>query len=166
MGTVSCSNWKTKKDVVNELTHDLARSGFNVLGQKGAAEGVWYLIEKNGEKTIYFGKIEKNRGEFFLKTMSEDMGPYYFTCPLKFIEKASEPKSEYAQAWREKVRTYHAAANKKLSVGVKIKLYDNLYTVVSQHVLGRGSNWIVTNEQGQRFRLKRTQIRDIEILGE
>lgn len=166
MGTVSCSAWKTKKDVVNELTRDLTRSGFNVLGQKGSADGVWYLIEKDGEKTIYFGKIQKNGGEFFLKTMSEDMGPYYFTCPLKFIDKASEPKGQNAKEWREKVRSYHASAKKELEVGIKIKLYGNVYTVASKHVLGRGANWIVTNEQGQRFRLKRTQIRDIEIVGE
>jgi len=168
MGTVSCSNWRTKKDVVSELTSDLKRSGFNVLGEKGTADGVWYLVEREAKKFIYFGKIEKNRGEFFLKTMSEDMGPCYYTCPLKFIDKADEPSNEWSKEWREKVRAYQSKAEnkKKLKAGMKINLYGQTYTMVTEYVLGRGSRWIVKDESGKTYSLKRTQIRELEIIGE
>jgi hypothetical protein len=168
MGTISCSNWKTKKDVVNNLTSDLNRSGFNVLGQKGSVDGVWYLVEKEARKFIYFGKIEKNRGQFFLKDIPEEMGPCYYSCPVKFIQKASEPINEYSREWREKVLAYHAQASKKveLSEGMKLKLYGNDYTMTRIYKLGKGTNYIVTNEVGQRFRLKRTQLKDIEVIGE
>ena len=168
MGTVSCSNWQTKKDVVNELTNDLKRSGFNVLGEKGTADGVWYLVEKNQEKFIYFGKITKSQGQFFLKTMDESYGPCYYTCPLKFIENAGPAKSEYAKQWREKVIAYQSKSEnkKKLKAGMKINLYGQTYTMVTEYVLGRGSRWIVKDENGKTYSLKRTQIRELEIIGE
>ena len=166
MGTISCSNWKTKKDVVNNLTNDLNRSGFNVLGQKGSVDGVWYLVEKEARKFIYFGKIEKNRGQFFLKDIPEEMGPAYYSCPVKFIQNASEPINDYSREWREKVLAFNTqVANKpKLSERMKIKLYGDNYTVAHIYKLGKGTNYIVTNEQGQRFRLKRTQLKDIEVI--
>lgn len=166
MGTISCNQWRTKSDVVNNLTNDLNRSGFNVLGQKGTPDGVWYLVEKEARKFIYFGKITKSQGQFFLKDIPEEMGPAYYSCPVKFIHQASEPINEYSREWREKVlkSAEEVATRPKLQVGISIELYGDKYKVVSQHLLGRGSNWIVSNEQGQRFRLKRTQLKDIKVL--
>ena len=165
MGTTSCSNWKTKNDVVSELTNNINRSGFKVLGQKNCSDGVWYLVEKESRRFIHFGKITKSKGEYFLKDISEDMGPSYYSCPVKFIKQASEPINEYAKEWREKVISSQALAKKKVELieGMNIKLYDKNYKVLSVHQLGRGKSYIIVNEHGSRFKLKRTQLKDIEL---
>jgi len=53
------------------------------------------------------------------KDMCESAGPVYISCPLKYLDMVPEPTdSQYAKAWREKVRKYH----QKLVVGQKVEL--------------------------------------------
>lgn len=47
------------------------------------------------------------------KDMCESMHPYYYSCPLGYLEMAPEECPE----WRAKVRAYHAKRTKKLVVG-------------------------------------------------
>jgi hypothetical protein len=51
------------------------------------------------------------------KDMCESSGPYYYSCPLSYLDMVPMPDSPYAPEWREKVRAYHAQRNKKLVVG-------------------------------------------------
>jgi hypothetical protein len=71
---------------------------------------------------------EKAHGEWGYKDMSESVGPCYYKCPLKFLNLAPEPTSEYSKEWREKVRAYHAAeaakkaARARITLGCTVKL--------------------------------------------
>ena len=38
------------------------------------------------------------------KPMSEDMGPYEYSCPMHFLEMVPDPKIGFSTDWREKVR--------------------------------------------------------------
>ena len=43
------------------------------------------------------------------KPMDEDSHPYYYTCPLRYLDLASpHDGSQYSTEWREKVRAYWA----------------------------------------------------------
>ncbi len=37
------------------------------------------------------------------KPMDETMGPYYYDCPVSYIDKASAPLNESSKRWREEV---------------------------------------------------------------
>jgi hypothetical protein len=40
--------------------------------------------------------------------MGETMGPFYYSCPLSFLEMVPEAQGENVKQWRENVRKYHA----------------------------------------------------------
>ncbi|MCY1303088.1 hypothetical protein D3C85_1114230 [compost metagenome] len=48
--------------------------------------------------------LQRSGGEWGYKPMDESMHPYYYTCPLRYLEMAPEQSHE----WREHVRAYHA----------------------------------------------------------
>jgi len=41
------------------------------------------------------------------KDMDETMGPYYYTCPVSYLDLAGEPRNDAARKWREQVRRQH-----------------------------------------------------------
>lgn len=47
------------------------------------------------------------------KNMDESMGPYYYSCPLAYLDMAPEACPE----WRQGVRDWHARMSRKVSVG-------------------------------------------------
>ena len=51
------------------------------------------------------------------KDMCESMGPCYYTCPLAYLELV--PVVANAE-WRESVREYHSARNRKVNVGDRL----------------------------------------------
>jgi hypothetical protein len=48
--------------------------------------------------------LEAREGKAGYKPMDESMGPYYYSCPLSYLDMVPEANKE----WREKVRTYYA----------------------------------------------------------
>ena len=58
------------------------------------------------------------------KDMDEDMGPSYYSCPLKYLTLQPVIRSEWGREWREKVHAYHAAADRlrKLKPGAPVRL--------------------------------------------
>ena len=46
-------------------------------------------------------------GDWAYKEISEDMGPCYYDCPLHFLDDLTEPTSDHARGWRERVRRHH-----------------------------------------------------------
>ncbi|MGY6272930.1 hypothetical protein ACXIUT_24915 [Achromobacter denitrificans] len=48
--------------------------------------------------------LERSGGEWGYKPLEESMHPYYYSCPLSYLDMAPEQ----SEAWRAGVRTYHA----------------------------------------------------------
>ncbi|WP_240754701.1 hypothetical protein [Parasulfuritortus cantonensis] len=47
------------------------------------------------------------------KDLCESMGPYYYTCPLSYLDMVPVANAD----WRGQVRAWHAARNRKVDVG-------------------------------------------------
>lgn len=62
-------------------------------------------------------------GTYGYKDMDESVHPYYYDCPLKFLDMVPEVAS---QEWRDGVRAYHAkrSAKAKIAVGDTVKLVN------------------------------------------
>ena len=54
------------------------------------------------------------------KTMSEHEHPYYYACPVSYLDMCTAPGNEHSAKWREKVRA--RAALRKVAVGDKVNL--------------------------------------------
>jgi len=52
------------------------------------------------------------------KDLEESMGPYYYDCPLPFLDMAPPVNPK----WREKVKQYHRKQRRKFYVGQVIRL--------------------------------------------
>jgi hypothetical protein len=53
------------------------------------------------------------------KDMGESAGPYFYSCPLRYLEMAPEVA---CQEWRDNVKAYHARMSRKFKVGDVLKL--------------------------------------------
>lgn len=58
-----------------------------------------------GEFHTYIGctLLQCYRNEWSYKSMDESVHPYYYSCPLSYLERAPTQSPE----WRERVRAYH-----------------------------------------------------------
>ncbi len=48
--------------------------------------------------------LQSSGGKWGYKAMDESMAPYYYSCPLRYLDMAKE----LSPGWREKVRAHHA----------------------------------------------------------
>lgn len=88
---------------------------------------VWeYETDSTPERVIFCGLL-RNGGKhdgWGYKGMDEQMGPFYYTCPLKYL--AMAPVA--CQDWRDKVHAYHTKIKaqkdfaKSLQVGQEVAL--------------------------------------------
>lgn len=102
MGWDSSDRWNKKADVVAELLNNLTGNpNFELLDHKVTSEGLWSLIKKhaNNEIYIYFDLIEKQDKKFYVKSMSEMEGPYYYSCPKSFVERAKVTNEQWRKRW-------------------------------------------------------------------
>lgn len=118
---------------------------------------VWHNIKTN-EKVIILFLLAKQNGNWGYKNMSEAMHPYFYKCPLSFLNEV--PVSN--QDWRNKVIDYHANQKgiKNISVGSVVKMRDskpNEFRVTSLNpLLG------VSCENGKTYKLIKARIVEIK----
>ncbi|MFV0678183.1 hypothetical protein [Variovorax sp. tm] len=140
-----------------------------VLAHRSIGNRLWFLAqtrsgEAAGHKWIGLTLIDSRRGEVAVKCMDESVGPYYYDCPLEFLDRADAPVGPYAGPWREKVRAFHAsraARRAAIHQGVRVS-YDG-HTYVLRHSLGR-RGWQVQREDGLIFRMKARQLQRATVL--
>lgn len=110
MGWDGCDDWKKKSDVVKSRLNDYAvDSTFEVLASKSTKSGLWIVVRnrQTGLKGIFFDLIQKERGHWYVKSMDESMGPYYYDCPAKFLDLVPPRASEafmFNLDWRSRVQ--------------------------------------------------------------
>ncbi|HFX2658403.1 TPA: hypothetical protein ACID62_006427, partial [Pseudomonas aeruginosa] len=59
-----------------------------------------------GESVCYIGchMLESSGGDWGYKSLDESVHPYYYSCPLRYLDMAPVQSSE----WRERVHRFHA----------------------------------------------------------
>ncbi|TAA06146.1 hypothetical protein [Pseudoxanthomonas winnipegensis] len=59
-----------------------------------------------GESVCYIGchLLESSGGDWGYKSLDESAHPYYYSCPLRYLDMAPVQSSE----WRERVHRFHA----------------------------------------------------------
>lgn len=131
MGWTFCCS--TRKELIQERTEGWRHKG---NGQKaseciahcyrgnvhrGVLWTVWVRYNQDGtERDRFIGcdllEYLRSQGpgyQWGYKDMCESMHPYYYSCPLKYLDMVPVA----CEKWREGVREYHAKRNRKLEVG-------------------------------------------------
>ena len=113
---------KHECDLAN--TWDTEESSCKVL--KSAMRGSTYYAaceytDKKTGKIERFGSVcltqvdSKDYFNFYIKKMSESMGPCYYDCPIGILDLLDETESEWANKWRNECRSRAAEKSKKSS---------------------------------------------------
>ena len=112
MGWTYPYHTEKKSDLINQIMRDLTweNEKFKTYPVKKCVRGnvLWVLAESKSklddtsEKFILCYVMEKYN-TWGYKDMDESMHPYYYSCPLSYLELAPEKNRE----WRNGVRSHH-----------------------------------------------------------
>jgi hypothetical protein len=172
LGWDSCNAWQSKADVVTAIKQDHSGGGWTLIDSSVVGNTYFGLHERtdagNLQRLITVCLISKAGGTWGYKSMSEDMGPYYFNCPLRILDKADEvPAVSYsATEWRANCRAHakREKAIKSLAPGVVVRLVSGLKfqgMAITHAVVASAKPLVVIVDGGQRASLKRTMIAEI-----
>jgi hypothetical protein len=175
MGWLFSSNWREKADIVDfriknwsnerEIAGEPVIVAGKCLAHSVRGNNLWTVWETTCTKVgatepysvrrwIGFDLLSKSDGEYGYKDMEESVHPYYYDCPLSFLNMVPEVTS---QAWRDKVRAFHAAKQAKskkraeIKVGDKIKLVNA--TIPEVTVVAKEKAKILGAYQGRVYRI-------------
>ena len=135
----------------------------------------WYLAKTtkpDGSEVTWIGLDlmqggGRNQGWGY-KDMSESMGPYYYDCPITYLDKAS-PAKGCAIEWRAKVRSYHEAKKKrpKPVAGLVVEYGGHQYKLLGPHWSGARKGWnVVRVSDGCGFRMGARQLAQAKVVEE
>ena len=169
MGWTFSERWRTRSDMVAYLrSPGFYSPGYERLQSTTVGNHHWSLL-KRPDGTIMIS-LELMQGSkpgypgWGYKGISEDMGPNEVDCPLHFLDKASPPTCEYARAWREDVRAYHAKKKSRppLEPGRVVALAGHEYRLTRP--IGPRRGWYVERvSDGARFRMNPRYLAQSEV---
>jgi hypothetical protein len=156
MGYLFLSECVEKKQIVERLVKGTKKH--KVVGNR-----LWYVAKDSESGSDFIGLclLSKSEGHWGYKSLSESMGPYYYDCPLKFLEETAGVSSAN-QEWRELVHEEAKKKGRKISVGDKIVAYNRTYQILED--LGRKGFAVENIENGTKYRMPRTWLKNVEIL--
>lgn len=148
--------WKTKLDLIKHCEGSTFYTpGYKALKHRLLRNNHWTLLERpDGSITISLEMLSHDGGDWGYKGVSEDMGPYQLDCPISFLQQASDPQSEYAKEWREKVMAAHQDKRSRpdYSANQVWALNGKEYRLTER--AGGRKGWIgILIETGVRFRI-------------
>lgn len=125
MGYTFCESWTTANKVVESCVTEY-KAVSRYLTHKKVGNCLWMVIKdvKTGKLVIVLYLLSKSGGKWGYKDMSESVFPYYYSCPLEYLDMCGETCAE----WRAEVRKWHArqAKIKQLRQATKVGDIVNL----------------------------------------
>ncbi len=127
---------------------------------------VWEVIKTyiNGNmppivhRFIGLDLLSKDGRTYGYKDMEESVHPYYYDCPLKYLDMVPEVAS---QEWRDGVRAYHAKKNAKakIAVGDTVKLVNAI--VPSVVIVEKRGSKLIGSYAGRIYRVPPRMISEV-----
>lgn len=110
---------RTRSELIQDLTQseDHAHASVRVVAHTLRGNVLWSVAEVTaktegvhpdlapGDSMHYIrcDLLQRSGGEWGYKAMDESAAPYYYSCPLRYLDMAKPLSPE----WHEKVRAYH-----------------------------------------------------------
>ena len=151
----------SKSDLIKELISESAGADWTRTTIAYAVRGsvLWtvnQMSRRDGSETRLFiacDLIQKSGEYWGHKPLCEEDGPYYYSCPLKYLDMVPVQNAE----WREKVREYHARRTRRFSVGQRVAVIG--CTVPWVRITG--INPLTGEYDGVRYNLKRSLLGEV-----
>ena len=156
--------YKNSKDqLVKDLLDPAKYSSATITDHSLRGNHLWVQIEKNDTKErlivlFLLGSSGRTFQNWGYKDMDETMHPFYYDCPLRLIDTATEPLNESSAEWRNKVRTYweRKKSTSKPVCGMTVNYCGTQYQL--RIPLGRRGWDVVRISDGMAFRMKSRQV--------
>lgn len=105
----------TRRQVIDELTREQtnAAGGYFRTLRKCLRGNTMYALHETGPKPdgssqkwigVYLLQRDARDGTWGYKDMDESMHPYYYNCPVSYLNEADEATTKGAKEWRAEVR--------------------------------------------------------------
>lgn len=101
------SESKTYKVLRSSIVSNTYYAAVEMIEKESGSRDVWGTVCLMSERKEGYGYW------YGYKYMSEDMGPYYYDCPIKILDLLTPTDNEQANEWRK--RCYEKAKKPKLS---------------------------------------------------
>jgi hypothetical protein len=131
----SLYGWSSRKDLIRHLiTTEVDGSGreFKTLAHTVRGATLWAVQQWTGSEPfiacyLLKGPVRPSDDPYACgyKDMDESMHPYYYNCPVKYLDMTPEKCPE----WREKVRAEAARKGTKLKVGWVATLHSSVKAI-------------------------------------
>ena len=111
-------NAPDKNQVIEECT--LTSGSLCCIKKTTNGNELWtlWLDNSSGTKSIALFLLARRDNTWGYKYISEASGPYYYKCPLAFLEEAPVQN----QSWRDKVLVYHNERKKTYKIARTIRV--------------------------------------------
>lgn len=154
--------WDDRKSLIDHLVRG---NGVHTHAHCLRGNNLWAVQEYQGKKFIALYLLRghgKSRDGWGYKDMDESMGPYYYNCPLGYLNMVDEPHNDNAHEWREAVREWYARRERNARVNGKagnvVQYGGRRYRLLTN--LGR-KGWGVRDEgTGYPYRMKLSQLKE------
>jgi hypothetical protein len=100
------------------LRHCLRGNVLWTLHRSMVVDDVGVVLDQ--KKWIGCYLLQRSSDGWGYKPMDEDMGPYYFTCPVSYLDQADPPSTDNSREWRDKVRARANAEGDRYNQAVKV----------------------------------------------
>lgn len=133
----------SKESFVNQI---LMESG-SILAHSVRGNRLWTIYQPRSagaDPFIVLFLLKCSDGCWGYKDMDETMGPYFYDCPLSFLNKTPET----GNSWRNDVRAYHAKKRKE-SAQPRPKVGDKI-TLCNTKFPGYGGTYTITANLGRK----------------
>ena len=117
---------------------------------------LWSVCEQRFTAGPKAGKVDRwircdllqNGGErdgWGVKSMEESCGPYYYSCPLSYLDMVPCPDNESAREWREEVRKVAGVKKSRANLAATLKDGDTVF------ILGHEDPFIFTKRDRRKY---------------
>jgi hypothetical protein len=111
-------SYQTRDELIRELTqpHETEGARATVITHSRCGNVLWSVVEITAKQAGYLNLalgestrfircdlLEGSGGRWGYKPLEESMHPYYYSCPLRYLQMAPVQSPE----WRDGVRAYH-----------------------------------------------------------
>lgn len=146
--------WDRRKDLIDHL---VGGNGVATVAHCLKGNNLWVVHEHEGKRWVCLYLIRGRNGHngWGYKELDETMAPYYYNCPLSYIDMCEELDSQSSRDWRASVRKWHAAQKAKSTPGARLS-YGGVIYVLQKKIRG-GWNVVMDGYSGP-FRMTNRQL--------
>lgn len=146
---------QSRSDLIRELSDSNRFSNWTIIKSTVIGNRHWFLCHhfENDEYMIGLDLLSKGRHEYGFKTISEDMQPFYYDCPMSYFEYPTTNAS--AIEWRNTCKTKREQNKKQKKTykpGIQLTLGTGwVYTLL--YPAGKRLGWIVKRSDNTEWRM-------------